>query len=105
MTTDRLPANARQQQILDEALRSAEVYGYTNITRQMIADHLDIAPGLVSHYCGTMDELRRTVMRHAVQQERLRVVAQGIIAKHPVAMRAPRELRARALAACGPKGT
>jgi AcrR family transcriptional regulator len=102
-TPNRLPANDRRAQILDEALRCAEVYGYTNITRQMVADRLGLAPGLVSHYFGTMDDLRRDVMRHAIKRENLRVVAQGVIAGHPVAMRAPRDLKSRALAALAPK--
>lgn len=103
-TPNRLPANDRRAQILDEALRCAEACGYANITRQMVADRLKLAPGLVSHYFGTMEDLRRTVMRHAIQRELLRIVAQGVVAKHPVAMRAPKELRTRALAACAPKG-
>ena len=97
-TPTRLPANARKQQIIDEAVRASGTYGYLNVTRQMIADHLGIAPGLVSHYCGQMDELRDKIMREAVRRELLRIVAEGVINKHPVAQRARRELKARALA-------
>jgi AcrR family transcriptional regulator len=101
-TINRLPANDRKRQILDEALRASDTYGYTNITRQMIADHLQLAPGLVSHYFGTMDDLRHAVMQEAVRHSLLRIVAQGLVNKHPVAMRAPRALKARVAQSMAP---
>lgn len=97
-TINRLPANDRKGQILAEAVRASDIYGYANVTRQMIADALNLAPGLVSHYFGTMDDLRAAVMREAVSRELLRIVAQGVINKHPVAQRARRDLKTRALA-------
>lgn len=101
-TPNRLPASDRKQQILSTALHLAESHGYSNVTRQHVADALNLAPGLISHYFGTMESLRYALMQEAVRGEVLRVIAQGVVAKHAVAMRAPKVLRARALAACAP---
>lgn len=102
-TPNRLPADARVKQILDEALRQAEASGYANLTRDQVAHGANCAPGLVSHYFGTMDALRTAVLRAAVQREVLRVVAQGVIAKHFAVRHISRDLKTRALAACAPK--
>lgn len=97
MTTKRLEANDRKQSILNAALKLSETTGYMHITREAIALEADCSPGLVSRYLGTMANMRRDVMRAAVKQRNLAVVAQGLAARDPHARRAPDDLKAAAV--------
>lgn len=95
----RLDAASRRELILQVAVRLSVRRGYTSITREMIADAADISPASVSHYFGTMDELRAEIMGQAIRAEVLEVVAQGLTAHDERAQAAPEALRRRALAA------
>lgn len=95
----RLDAASRRELILQVATRLSVRRGYTVVTREMIADAADISPASVSHYFGTMDELRAEIMGHAIRAEVLEVVAQGLTAHDERAQAAPEALRRRALAA------
>lgn len=87
----------RTEQILAAALKQAGIRGYMRVTRDDIAFEAGVATGLVSLYMGTMADLRRTVMRHAVIQEVLSIVAEGLADRNPHAIAAPFELKERAL--------
>lgn len=99
MTNLRLKPRDRKRQILDGAVNLAAQIGYMNLTREGLAVSLQVSPALVSHYLGTMTQLRRHVMRAAVQRQALSIIAQGLALKDKQAQRAPEELRRRALAA------
>lgn len=76
----------------------AEKNGYTRVTRDEVAAHAQCSPALVSHYLGTMPDLRRDVMRAAVKRGILPVIAQGLAAKDRHALKASEELKKAALA-------
>ena len=82
--------------IIRTATQMAVTCGFANLTRQAIADKLDIFPSAVSFHCGAMHELKSAVMAYAVENELLTVVAQGLAARHPIALKAPGTMRARA---------
>ncbi len=69
--------------VLKAALELAESVGYNHVTRDQIADRAGVATGTVSLYMGTMCQLRRTVIRHALKEGRHRIIAQAIIADDP----------------------
>lgn len=87
----------RKTQILAAAMVEAKQHGYTNVTREQIAQRAECASGLVSFYFGTMVDLKRAIMSEAIRTRELRIVAQGIADGHPKAKRAPEELRHAAL--------
>jgi AcrR family transcriptional regulator len=87
----------RKQSILSAAMTEAKHHGYTNVTREAIAQRATCAPALVSFYFGTMVDLKRAIMSEAIRTRELRIVAQGIADGHPKAKRAPEELRLEAL--------
>lgn len=93
----RLKPTDRKKQILDAALDLAERRGYSTITRDSIATAAGCAPGLVSAYFGTMINFRRDIMRAAIREERLPIIAQGLAAKDPHARKAPDPLKQAAL--------
>lgn len=92
----RLPPEERRAELLDVALKLAKRKGYLNLTRDGLAAAAKCSQGLVTKRFGAMDNLRREVMRAAVARGVLEVIAQGIAARDPVALRAPAELKAQA---------
>jgi AcrR family transcriptional regulator len=87
----------RKQSILSAAVIEARQHGYANVTREAIAQRATCATGLVSHYFGTMVDLKRAIMSEAIRTRELHIVAQGIANGHPKAKRAPDDLKLEAL--------
>ncbi len=79
--------------ILDMAVAHAKTDGYQNIRREKIATALNISCGLVNFHFATMLQLRRAVMRAAVDQRIPEIVAQGMAAKDPHAAKADDKLK------------
>ena len=88
----------RIAQILDAALVVASKVGYARLTREDIAKRADVPASLISYHLGTMPALRRKIMREAIRTECLPVVAQGLAIRDRFALKAPADLRARAVA-------
>jgi len=88
----------RIAQILSAALVVASKVGYARLTREDIAKRADVPASLISYHLGTMPALRRKIMREAIRTECLPVVAQGLAIRDRFALKAPAELRARAVA-------
>ena len=99
MTRRRLKADDRRTEIMNAALMLAELNGYYNVTRAAVASVAHCDEGLVSHYFGTMKCFKRAIMRTAIKQRRAKIVAQGMAAGDPHALRAPEDLKAEARAA------
>lgn len=95
----RLLPGDRRTEILDSALRVAEVVGYKHLTRVQVANNAACAESLVSAYFGTMEKFRRTIMRAAVKSGNLPIIAQGLVAGDPHAKKADESLRKQAMAA------
>lgn len=87
----------RKQDILAAAVIEARQQGYNNVSREAIAQRATCSPALVSHYFGTMVDLKRAIMSEAIRTRELRIVAQGIVDGHPKAKRAPEDLKLEAL--------
>src|ERR1700761_1389168 len=84
----RLRPEVRHDQILAAALKVAVKVGYQNITREAVAEKAKCATGLITHYFTTMKQLKRAVMRAAVVQSNVVVIAQGLTAKSKYALKA-----------------
>ena len=87
----------RRKQILNVAVNLAKTKGYHKTTRDEIAKESGIAAGLVSHYFGTMVNLRRDIIRAAIAQEIPEIIAQGLANNDDHAKKAPKELKQKAL--------
>lgn len=83
----------RKTQIIDAAVSEAKVHGYRRITRAGIAARAGVSEALVSHHTGTMVSLKRDVMRAAIRDEILSIVAEGLADKDKQARKAPEHLR------------
>lgn len=94
----RLDPTARKEEILQVAVNIAAKSGLNNLRRDAIAEAAGVANGLVTRYFETMTQLRRAVMRYAVHNEVLPLVAEGIALRDPQALKASEELKKKALA-------
>lgn len=88
-----------QAAILGAAMQLANLHGFGRVTRNMIADRLEIATGSVSYHIGNMRKLEAVMVTRAIETENLLVLGRAISAKHPLALKAPDELRKRAVLA------
>jgi AcrR family transcriptional regulator len=92
------------EKIVRAATQLAVKLGYTNMSRQQIADHVGCFPSQISFHVGTMKAVRDAIVQYAVDHAldggRFRyidVVAQALAAKHHLALKAPKEVKAAAL--------
>lgn len=93
----RLEPKERKQAIMDVAIKQAQRDGYLSLTRHELATGAQCAPSLVSRYWGTMEQLKRAVMREAVKRDNLEIIAQGLASRDSIAKKAKPEIRQQAL--------
>lgn len=84
--------------VLEAAVELAKGVGYQWITRDQVAEAAGVASGSVNGAYGSMVELKRAVLRHAVEHEIVEIVAQGLADGHVIAREAPAALKERAAA-------
>lgn len=87
----------RKASILNAAVTLARTRGYLKITRDQVAEEAGVSGGLVTRYFGTIAQLRRDVMRHAIDQHVYEVIAQGLVVGDKNAKKAPQEVKQAAL--------
>jgi len=88
----------KETRIINAAVELARVHGYDWITRNAVADKSGISAGSIHNSFGTIADVKRAVLKHAVKHEVLEIVAQGLAAGHPITAAAPDDLKRRALA-------
>lgn len=88
----------RKNELIKAALALAKVHGYKAVTREQIAERCKVSSALVSYHMGTMPDMRRTLIRHAVAQRALRVIGQALAAGDAEVRLIPAELKKEALA-------
>lgn len=94
---NRMHPEIRRDMLLAAALKVAELDSFQNLTREAIALHAGVSTGLVTKRLGTMQQLKRSVMRAAIKHESVPVVAEGFFLKDKHALRAPPELKKKIL--------
>lgn len=92
----KLSPDERRALILAAAVGLAEVYGFRDITRKMIAAAAQCSAALVNYYF-TIPELQTAIMHHAIETENATLLRQGLLAQHPAVTGLPKEIKARAL--------
>lgn len=80
-------------EILAAAVVLCELHGIYSLKRDDVADKANCAQGSVNAHFGTIEGLRREVMRHAVTVGNLNIVAQGLAINDGIALTAPEKLR------------
>jgi len=87
----------RRAIILTAAIELARREGYNKITRDGVARQAGMGSGTVTLYFNTMTQLRRALMRAAIVDEVLDVLAQGLAHNDPHALKASPELKRKAV--------
>lgn len=95
----RMNPKERREQIMIAAIKVAEKKGYDRIERKDVANAANCAEGLINNYYGTMNQLKRDVMRRAVKDGNLIIIAQGLAVKDKHALKADTELKSKAIVA------
>jgi len=92
------------EKIVRAATQLAVKLGYRNMSRQQIADYVGCFPSQISFHVGTMKTVRDAIVSYAIEHaleggrfHYIDVVAQALAAKHHLAMKAPKEVKAAAL--------
>lgn len=86
----------RKALILRAGLVLARKSIYSELTRKEVAEAADVAPTLVTHYFGTVEDLRRDIMLEAIREEDETIVAQGLARGDKQARKAPEALKNKA---------
>jgi len=94
--TKRCDPNDRHAELLAVALRLAAADGWKTLTHNAVATAAGVSQGLVVARLGTKQQMLRDVMRAAVRERVVRVVAEGLAAGDRQAKRADAGLRALA---------
>lgn len=85
-----------KKRIIDAALQLTLEIGYHKLRRDNIAAHARVSPGLIAYHFGTVEKLRREVMRTAIRKKLILIIAQGITMRNPDALKAPLNLKKKA---------
>lgn len=87
----------RKDHILNVAIKLAtRPGGYNALTRDGIAESAGVSMGLINNYFGTMVQLKRAVMRAAINRGIPEIIAQGIAINDKHAKKAPQDLKEQA---------
>ena len=97
-TPRRLSPEDRKQAILDAAYSLAILDGYHTLTRERMAEAASVSLSLITYHWLSVTLLREAVMQLAVDRCDAGIVASGIVARSPLALSAPLELRQAAAA-------
>ena len=92
----RLTPDDRKVSILEAAIAVASKGHYKHITRREIAEVAEVSGPLVRHYLGPMAGRPDVLMKYAVENKHLWVVAQGLMAGDRIALQAPIDLQKKA---------
>ncbi len=91
----------RRIQLLNIIMMLATKNGYHRITRDDIALAANVSNGLISHYFGSMNEVRNLIMFTGIKNENLTIIAQGIAQGDPKTKHINPSLKTNALKIIG----
>lgn len=75
-----LPAE-RKLQILHCAHTLAIEIGYSNITRDKVAEYANISSSLIANYFPKMNDLKQAVLQHAIENETITILLHVVCIK------------------------
>jgi AcrR family transcriptional regulator len=88
-----------KENILAAAVKVAARKGLNEVTRDEVALAAGCAPGSVSYYFDNMRKLRAAIVSQAIADRALVVIGRALAVAHPLAVKAPAELKKAALTA------
>jgi len=88
--------NQTRDNIIRAAVSLATQRGLAGISAGAVAEKTGIAKSTVFHHFSSMSKILDEVMRVAVRDSLVRIVADGLLRNHRVARAAPQDLKAKA---------
>lgn len=93
----RLEPKERKSLILNAATKLAIKCGYIQIKRETVALEAGVAESLINRYFTNMYQLKKEIMRNAVENEILEIIAQGLAIKDPQILKISKDLKQKAI--------
>lgn len=87
----------RRNQILKAAVELAAELGYHKIRRFEVAKQAKVSSGLINFHFRTMEELKKSVMKYAIKNKNLKIIAQGIVLQDPQVLKLPDDVKQSAV--------
>ena len=95
MSYTKIAAAKRKEQIILIAVQlAAKSTDYTKITRHDIASVGNFSVNLITHYF-TMAKLQREIIRRALREEIVEILAQGLVRRDKRVMKMPEPLKSK----------
>lgn len=79
---ERMAPDARRDQLIKCGLMLAAKHGYMFVSRPMIAQELNVSEGIIPKYFGTSDNMRDELVKAALAECNIPVVAQAVAMRH-----------------------
>lgn len=90
---DWMPASERRALMIEIGLDLAKEHGFERVNRAMVAERGGCSPSLLSYYWTALGFQTALMEAAAADPRHAHVLAQGLTARHPVALAAPIALR------------
>ena len=84
-----------KDQLLEYAVRAAEIHGYVAVSRDQICEELGCSPAMINRYYGSLEGIRRLIIPEAIRVKNLNDIAQGILMKDRRALKVSEEIKAK----------
>lgn len=85
------------QPLIAYGMDAAEHAGLDSVWREPAAYAAGCSVGMVNWVFGNMEGYRDAIVAEAIAAERLAIIAEAVIKRHPLAVAAPAELKRKAL--------
>lgn len=92
-----VPKQEKRDFILSAAVDLAREKGFGKLYRTDIVKRCGVAAGSVNYCFDDMETLKNEVMKKAIENKELKIIAEGIINSNEIALTAPEELKKLAL--------
>jgi len=96
MRERKLPTE-RKGELLSVAIDLSKEIGYSHITRDGVAKRAGVSYGLVTRYFQSIDNLKHLVMKQAISDEIVEIIAQGMVLNDPLTKKLDSKLRAKVI--------
>lgn len=96
MIKQRMPAEDRKRQILEQATILSKSKGLTGFSSTDIARAVGCVHPTILYHFVSMDNLRNEMIRKAIKDEDLTIIGQGLVARNTVAISAPERIKKKA---------
>lgn len=87
----------RKADMIQKGLKIAEKIGYMNLKQSETSKKLKVSLGLLHHYFGAIKDFKIAIVKAAIKEENLIVIAQAIAAKDPLVKKLNKDLKIRAI--------